>query len=104
MTDKHTPGPVSRAMLDAAMLERIAAAVAVPHDSALCSVAGRIRERVTTHDKLAKALTKLMQHFPTDDDMQAAGWNKSEVNEACDAYEAAHAVLSKALGLEGEQQ
>lgn len=49
---QHTPGPVSRAMLDAAMLERIAAAVAAPHDSALCAVAGRIRARADAHEDL----------------------------------------------------
>lgn len=51
---------------------------------------------------LAKALTKLMQHFPTDGDMHEAGWTMDEINAACDAHDAARAALAKA-GLEGEQ-
>jgi hypothetical protein len=60
MNAHETPRPVPRAMLDAAALERIAAAVQVPHDSALCAIAGRMRERCNAHDELLAALRLLL--------------------------------------------
>jgi multidrug resistance efflux pump len=44
-------------------------------------------------EALRKALTKLCTQFPTDHDMAAAGWGTTEINEACNAYDAARAAL-----------
>lgn len=49
-----------------------------------------------------EALTNLLRVFPTDDDMIEAGWGVSEVNEACDVYDAGQAALRTiALAVEG---
>lgn len=63
MSVPHTKGPVDRALLDAAMLGRIAAAVLPPHDQALCAVAGRMRERAEVHDVLVAAGKELLEAF-----------------------------------------
>jgi hypothetical protein len=45
-------------------------------------------------DKLRSALQNLVDVFPTDHDLVAAGWGKREVAHACDMYEQATAVLA----------
>jgi hypothetical protein len=45
--------------------------------------------------KLREALTKLCSQFPTDTDMALAGWSMSEINAACDAYDAARSALKE---------
>jgi len=47
---------------------------------------------------LIAALERLMRSYPTDHDMYAAGWNQSQVDEACNAYDAARAALAEAKG------
>lgn len=46
-----------------------------------------------SHQRLKEALTRLLTQFPTDTDMLAAGWENSEVNAACDAYDHAREAL-----------
>ena len=43
---------------------------------------------------LQQAITDLCRHFPTDDDMAAAGWSASEIEAACSAYDRARAALA----------
>ncbi|UIS65429.1 hypothetical protein [Acidovorax phage AP1] len=45
---------------------------------------------------LVKALERMCRHFPTDTDMEAAGWSRAEVDAACDAYDHARALIAKA--------
>jgi hypothetical protein len=45
--------------------------------------------------KLREALTKLCSQFPTETDMALAGWSMSEINAACDAYDAARSALKE---------
>lgn len=40
-----------------------------------------------------EALTRLLQVFPTDIDMAEAGWNSREIDDACNAYDAAQSAL-----------
>jgi hypothetical protein len=54
-------------------------------------------------EQLASALRRLMRSFPTDSDMQEAGWEVCEINEACNAHDAARHVLGK-LAARQEQQ
>ena len=49
-----------------------------------------------SHQRLKEALTRLLTQFPTDTDMLAAGWENSEVNAACDAYDHAREALRSA--------
>lgn len=49
---------------------------------------------IAENARLRTALTQLMRHFPTDIDMDAAGWAQHEINEACDAHDAARSALS----------
>lgn len=49
-----------------------------------------------SHQRLKEALTRLMTQFPTDTDMLEAGWENSEVNAACDAYDHAREALRSA--------
>lgn len=45
--------------------------------------------------KLARdALELLMKHYPTDSDMVEAGWSRSTVSAACDAYDKGRAALA----------
>jgi hypothetical protein len=43
--------------------------------------------------QLVEALEKLKKYFPTDDDMHLAGWDQVDIDEACNAYDAARAAL-----------
>jgi hypothetical protein len=45
---------------------------------------------------LLAALKRLCTQFPTDADMAEAGWANDAINEACAAYDAARAAISKA--------
>lgn len=47
---------------------------------------------------LLAALTRLCRAFPTDADMKEAGWEGSEIEEGCNAYDAARAAVAKATG------
>jgi hypothetical protein len=47
-----------------------------------------------SRDELLSALTRLCTQFPTDTDMEAAGWESSAISEACNAYDAARAALA----------
>ena len=47
---------------------------------------------------LLEALTRMCQVFPTDVDMAEAGWNAREIDDACNAYDAARAAIAKATG------
>jgi hypothetical protein len=47
-----------------------------------------------SRDELVQALTRLCTQFPTDTDMEAAGWESSAISEACNAYDAARAALA----------
>ena len=60
---QHTPLPVSRAMLDAAMLERIAAQVPTPNGEALCAVAARVRERSKAHEELVSVMDAIARYI-----------------------------------------
>jgi hypothetical protein len=44
---------------------------------------------------LEEAVKRLCGNFPTDIDMDAAGWATHEINSACDAYDFARSVLNK---------
>ena len=44
--------------------------------------------------QLREALQRLTKNFPTDSELDEAGWGGSEINDACDAYDAACAALS----------
>lgn len=62
----------------------------------------KLLDHLTTHASqqaavvagLVGALTGLCRVFPTDSDMQEAGWEADEVNAACDAYDIAKAQLA----------
>lgn len=45
---------------------------------------------------LLAALTRLCRAFPTDADMKEAGWEGPEIEEGCNAYDAARAAIAKA--------
>jgi hypothetical protein len=47
-------------------------------------------------EELVNALARLCRNFPTDSDMLDAEWSRSQIAEACDAYDAASAALAKA--------
>jgi len=44
-------------------------------------------------NNLQSALTELVRCFPTDDDLDRAGWDIADINEACDAYDKARKSL-----------
>ncbi len=46
-------------------------------------------------DDLRLAITKLLRVFPTDTDMQEAGWTSKEIEVACNAYDYARSALNK---------
>lgn len=46
--------------------------------------------------ELVEALMALLRHYPTDDDMQEAGWAASDIEAACNAYDDAKATLTSA--------
>lgn len=46
------------------------------------------------------ALIEVCKYFPTDSDMEAAGWSEDYINRACDAYDAARALIAKHGGTE----
>lgn len=45
-------------------------------------------------DDVRIALADLCRHFPTDTDMLAAGWERREIDDACNAYDRARRALS----------
>lgn len=53
-------------------------------------------ESLITTAEAIRVLKQLVMHFPADSDLFAAGWESSAVDEACDAYESAVALLAKA--------
>lgn len=40
------------------------------------------------------ALIEVCKYFPTDSDMELSGWSEDYINRACDAYDAAQAVIA----------
>lgn len=58
---------------------------------------------IAENARLRTALTQLMRHFPTDTDMAEAGWAQHEINEACDAHDAARSALSDNPATNGDQ-
>jgi len=62
-------------------------------------VAAHLRALDASHQRLKKAMTQVLKHFPTDDDMVIAGWTPSEVEEACTAYDIGRAALEQAKDL-----
>jgi hypothetical protein len=45
---------------------------------------------------LLHALTNLMRNFPTDHDMNEAGWDGSDIEKACSAHDDARAAIASA--------
>lgn len=65
-----------------------------------CEV-GLLRQAATELESLRKrceaveaALLRLCKSMPTDADMEAAGWEGPEIEEACNAYDAAQAIAA----------
>lgn len=48
--------------------------------------------------ELLEALRRLTRSMPTDDDLVAARWESTEIDEACAAYDDARAAIAKAEG------
>ena len=57
-----------------------------------------LEAREAVVEKLVKALNRLSMSFPSDFEMRDAGWLPHDIKEACDAYDAARAVLTLARG------
>lgn len=57
-----------------------------------------LRQQAALQRELLEALQRMCKSFPTDADMVEAGWDPPEVSEACSAYDAARAAISKATG------
>jgi hypothetical protein len=43
--------------------------------------------------EVLEALARMCRNFPTDSDMAEAGWTAREISDACDAYDAAQALV-----------
>ena len=55
-------------------------------------------EEVARAERLAGALQRLVNSFPEECVLLDAGWDAAEVDEACEAYDAAHAALEQEEG------
>jgi hypothetical protein len=49
-------------------------------------------------DALLEALRNLCRNFPTDSDMEAAGWGQLDIDRACLAYDEARALFRASEG------
>ena len=49
---------------------------------------------------LLEMVDRLTRSFPTDSDMHAAGWEQHQIDEACNAFDAARALVKKITGPE----
>lgn len=45
--------------------------------------------------ELEETIKRLCRHFPTDGDLQEAGWESKDIEDACNAYDHAKAVLAR---------
>lgn len=68
------------------------------HVDAGNSMADELRRLSAANAKLIAATTRVLRSFPTDMDMHYLGWDQVDVDEACNAYDAAHAEIEKAQG------
>lgn len=82
----------SQAALSDARL--IAEAGTVFHNTGLSPV-----QLVEMVKELQSVTRRLMRSFPTDSDMEEAGWEQCEIDEACNAHDAARAALAKCEGV-----
>lgn len=72
----------------------IAEAGTVFHNTGLSPV-----QLVEMVKELQSVTRRLMRSFPTDSDMEEAGWEQCEIDEACNAHDAARAALAKCEGV-----
>lgn len=103
----HTPGP-----WDVAYLDGNGQSVVKAEHTEVCTCwhhcVGAIEKEMHANARLIasapdllEAVRDLLGHFPTDTDMQGAGWSQDSIEDACRAYDRANVTFSKATGSPG---
>ncbi|MFA5490766.1 MAG: hypothetical protein WC284_16420 [Candidimonas sp.] len=63
------------------------------HERQFAALRQQVLDLRADRDQLRKALARVAWSFPRDTDMIAAGWEPLEIEEACNAFDAARAAL-----------
>ena len=73
-----------------------------PDDDVICVArwfvkdsAAELRRLYVVNQELLSVLLEMIRLFPNEDELSLAGWDQSEINEACDSYKMACGAMAK---------